>query len=233
MDRAEGEPELAAAINARAPGVLAEEARALGALFVHYSTDYVFSGTKAGPWVEDDPTAPLNVYGRTKLAGEAAIRAAGGRHLIFRTSWVYAAHGKNFLLTMLRLGRERERLSVVDDQRGAPTTAGELAQATLAVVNEVLAGRGGPWGIYHMSCAGETTWCGFARAIFARAGVLLEGRTPGVEAIASAAYPTPAQRPTNSVLSNRRLQQWFGVRLLPWEAALDGVLAELAARPPA
>ncbi len=234
VDRAEAEPEVAEAVNARAPGVLAEAARKTGALLVHYSTDYVFNGAKSVPWVEDDPTGPLNVYGRTKLAGEEAIRAVGGRYLIFRTSWVYGPTGKNFLLTMLRLGRERAELGVVDDQFGAPTTAGELARATQAVVAEVLAGRCGTkdaWaGVYHMTCNGETTWCGFTRAIFARAGALLDGRTPQVNPIASADYPTPARRPRHSVLANGKLEKQFGVRLLPWAEALDAVLDQLVAK---
>ncbi len=234
VDRAEAEPRVAEAVNARAPGVLAEAARKTSALLVHYSTDYVFNGAKSGSWVEDDPTGPLNVYGRTKLAGEEAIRAVGGRYLIFRTSWVYGPAGRNFLLTMLRLGRERAELGVGDDQFGAPTTASELARATQAVVAEVLAGRSGTkdaWaGVYHMTCGGETTWCGFARAIFARAGALQEGRTPQVKAIASADYPTLARRPRHSVLANGKLEKQFGVRLLPWAEALDAVLAELGAK---
>lgn len=231
VDRAESQPEIAAAVNTRAPRVLAEEARKSGALLVHYSTDYVFDGTKEGPWTEDDVTAPLSVYGMTKLEGEEAIGQVGGRYLIFRTSWVYGPHGKNFLLTMLRLGRERDEFSVVDDQYGAPTTSLELARATREIVDQVLAGRAGTseeWsGLYHMTCAGETTWCGFARAIFARAGALLAGRTPQVKAIATSEYPTPAKRPQNSVMSNARLQARFGVRLKPWEDALNEVMAKL------
>ncbi|MGB8262190.1 MAG: dTDP-4-dehydrorhamnose reductase [Terracidiphilus sp.] len=227
VDRAEQEPALAWAVNAEAPRVLAEEARALDALLVHYSTDYVFDGAKAGAWTEDDPPAPLNAYGASKLGGERAISAVGGRALVFRTSWVYAAEGKNFLSTMLRLGRERDRLCVVDDQGGAPTPAGELALGTRTIVDGVLAGRfgsAGEWaGLYHMSCAGATSWCGFARAIFARAG----GPAPAVEAIRSEEYPTPARRPLNSVLSNEKLAARFGVRLPAWEQALDGVMNEL------
>jgi dTDP-4-dehydrorhamnose reductase len=232
VDRAESEPEAAMAVNSLASGILAEEALRVGALLVHYSTDYVFDGSKAGPWVETDEPNPLNVYGASKLAGEEAIQHAEGKYLIFRTSWVYGPHGQNFLLTMLRLGRERESLQIVDDQFGAPTSSIELADATRVVVNGVLAGRfGAPsrWaGLYHMTCGGSVSWCGFARAIFARAGTLLHGKVPVVKPIVSAEYPTPAKRPRNSLLSNEKLHTRFGVRLAPWEDALDTVLLRLA-----
>lgn len=233
VDRAESERDLATAINAEAPRILAEEALRSNALLVHYSTDYVFDGAKHEPWVEDDPTGPLNAYGASKLAGEEAIRNVGGRYLIFRTSWVYGPHGKNFLLTMLRLGRERESLSVVDDQFGAPTSSIELARATRAVVDAVLAGElGSPhdWaGLYHMTCSGRTTWYGFTDAIFARAGALLDGKRPKLTSILSEQYPTPAKRPRNSVLSNEKLAARFHVRLPSWEAALDTVIGQLSA----
>lgn len=234
VDRAESERDLAMAINGRAPGVLAEEARRAGALLVHYSTDYVFDGSKKGPWVEDDPTNPLSVYGASKLAGEEAIRAAGGRYLIFRTSWVYAPEGKNFVLTMLRLGRERDSLNVVDDQVGAPTTASELARGTHEIANGIREGRFGPesecTGTYHMTCAGSVSWAVFARAIFERAPALLDGKKPTVNPIPTSQYPTPAKRPLNSVLSNEKLLRRLGVKLLDWESALDQVLAEIAAQ---
>jgi dTDP-4-dehydrorhamnose reductase len=233
VDRAESQPEIAPAVNARAPRILAEEALKTGALLVHYSTDYVFDGTKQEPWTEADVPNPLSVYGASKLAGEEGIRQVGGRYLIFRTSWVYGPHGKNFLLTMLRLGRERDSLNVVDDQFGAPTTSMELARATRDIVDGVLAGKFGEnndWaGLYHMTCGGETTWCGFTRAIFAKAGNLLDGRRPEVRAISTSEYPTPAKRPRNSVLSNARLQARFGVQLKPWETALDDVIAKIQA----
>jgi dTDP-4-dehydrorhamnose reductase len=232
VDRAESEPNLAMAVNGVAPGVLAEEARRAGALLVHYSTDYVFDGLKEGPWVEDDATNPLSVYGASKLAGEEAIRTVGGRFLILRTSWVYAQEGKNFVLTMLRLGHERDPLNVVDDQVGAPTTAAELARGTHTIVTGLLEGRfgaDGDWpGTYHMTCSGQVSWCGFARAIFDRASKLLDGRKPKVNAIATSDYPTPAKRPRNSVLSNEKLERTFGVKLAPWESALDEVLAAIA-----
>jgi len=232
VDRAESEPELAFAINAQAPRVLAEEALRLGALLVHYSTDYVFDGEKQGPWTEEDKPSPRNVYGVTKQAGEEAIRAVGGRYLIFRTSWVYGPHGANFMLTMLRLARQRDRLSIVNDQFGGPTTSTELADATYNIVQKVMDGKlGGPeeWaGLYHMTCSGETTWCGFAQAIFSRAGKLLDGKVPEVTPIASSEYPTPAERPHNSVLSNARLRARFGVELASWESALDAAMAQLS-----
>ena len=237
VDRAESERELAFAVNGRAPGILAEEAQRASALLIHYSTDYVFNGSKSGPWVEDDATDPLSVYGASKLAGEDAIRNAGGRYLIFRTSWVYAPEGKNFVLTMLRLGRERDSLNVVDDQVGAPTTAAELARATHAITTGIVAGKfdaAAEWaGTYHMTCSGSVSWCGFARAIFERAPDLLGGKTPVVNPIATSAYPTPARRPHNSVLSNEKLNRTFGMRLAPWETALDEVLKAIPAPPKA
>jgi dTDP-4-dehydrorhamnose reductase len=232
VDRAESEPDVALAVNATAPGILAEEALRTGALLVHYSTDYVFDGSKASPWVETDKPHPLNVYGATKLAGEEAIQKVGGKYLIFRTSWVYGPHGNNFLLTMLRLGRERDALSIVDDQIGAPTTSIELANATRAIVSGALAGQFGAaesWAaLYHMTCGGSVSWCGFAKAIFARAGALLQGKAPVVKPIPTAEYPTPAKRPLNSLLSNERLNTRFGVQLSSWETALDGVMRQLA-----
>lgn len=232
VDRAEGEPEAAVAVNSTAPRVLAEEARLCDALLVHYSTDYVFDGTNPGPWTETDKPNPLSVYGTSKLAGEEAIQQVGGKYLIFRTSWVYGPHGRNFLLTMLRLARERDELRIVDDQFGAPTSSIELADATRSVVNGVLDSKFGPtedWaGLYHMTCSGSTSWYGFARAIFSRAAGLLHGKVPVVRPISSSEYPTPAKRPRNSVLSNEKLSTRFGVRLAPWEAALDTVLSRLA-----
>ncbi len=235
VDRAESEPELAMAVNAHAPRVLAEEASRRNALLVHYSTDYVFDGSKQGAWVETDRPNPLNVYGASKLAGEEAIRQTGGKYLIFRTSWVYGPHGKNFLLTMLRLGRERDRLNIVDDQVGAPTTSIELANATRNIVDGVTGNQFGPtddWaGIYHMTCAGSTTWYGFAQAIFKRAQGMLDGRKPEVSPIASKDYPTPAKRPHNSVLTCAKLCAIFSAQLAPWETALDHVLLRLSRTP--
>ncbi len=230
VDRAESEPDLARAINAHAPTVLAEEALRANALFFHYSTDYVFDGTKSSPWVESDATNPLNVYGQTKLEGEQAIQQIGGRSLIFRTSWVYGPHGKNFLLTMLRLGSERKELRIVDDQIGAPTSSLQLADATRRVADQLLSGRVPveSAGIYHMTCSGSTSWCGFARAIFEQAERLLHAPAPEVVPIPSSEFPTPARRPAYSVLSGEKLVQTFGVRLAPWQAALEEVMARLA-----
>jgi len=232
VDRAETDPELAWAINADAARILAEEALSRNALLEHYSTDYVFNGAKLTPWTEEDAPAPLNAYGASKLAGVQAIAQVGGRYLIFRTSWVYGPHGSNFLLTMLRLARQRDTLSIVGDQIGSPTTSIELARATRAVVDQVISGRSGAtdeWaGLYHMTCSGSTSWCGFAQAIFARAGKLLDGKLPVVTPIATEEYPTPAKRPRNSVLSNAKLEARFGLQLAPWERALDEVIAALS-----
>jgi dTDP-4-dehydrorhamnose reductase len=214
VDKAESERDLAFAINATAPRVLAEEAKRIGALLVHYSTDYVFDGEKASPYVEDDPTHPLSVYGASKLAGEQAIARSGCRHLTLRTSWVYGPRGRNFYLTMLRLAKERPELKVVDDQVGAPTSSLEIARATAALLAK------GAQGLYHMAAAGETSWCGFARAILKRAGLA----TP-VAAIRTEDYPTPAKRPRNSRLDCSKLRRETGIALAGWEAALDEVAA--------
>jgi dTDP-4-dehydrorhamnose reductase len=221
VDQAEKEPRLCFAINAHAPRVLAEEAARLDALLIHYSTDYVFNGEKAEPYLETDPISPVNVYGESKAAGEAAIAEAGTRFLVLRTSWVYGAYGKNFLRTMLRLGAERPELRVVDDQLGAPTSAAAIASATARLVEQSVSGA---QGIYHMTAAGSTSWCGFARAIF-EAGVL--GARPRVQPIPSSDYPTPARRPANSVLSNDKFAQTFGFRLPTWQQQLNEVLAAM------
>ena len=218
VDQAEKEPGLCFAINAHAPRVLAEEATQLDALLIHYSTDYVFNGEKAEPYVETDPLSPVNVYGESKAAGEAAISQAANRFLVLRTSWVYGAQGKNFLRTMLRLGAERPELRIVDDQIGAPTSAAAIASATVRLVEQSDA----PAGIYHMTAAGSTSWCGFARAIF-EAGVL--SSRPRVQPIASSDYPTPARRPANSVLVNDKFAHAFHFRLPTWQQQLKEVLA--------
>ena len=231
VDKAESEVGPAMALNASAPRVLAEEARALDALFVHFSTDYVFDGSKTGPWTEEDAPNPLNVYGRSKMLGESAVSAVGGKSLIFRTSWVYGPHGSNFLFTMLRLAKERAELSIVDDQHGAPTTSIEIAGAVFEVVRKVMAGECGAtehWaGLYHLTCGGDVSWRGFAEAIFARSQALLGGKAPQIKPISTAEYPTPAARPMNSVLSNEKLQARFDVRLPEWETALDQVFLEI------
>ncbi len=231
VDKAEAEPELAAAINAAGPGVLAEEAKRLGSLLVHYSTDYVFDGTKEGAWVETDVPNPLNVYGRTKLAGDRAIQATGCDHLIFRTSWVYGARGNNFLLTMLRLARERSELRIVNDQTGAPTTSECIAQATANVLAQVLAPGGvgihGRSGIYNLTNAGDTTWYGFAKTLLEKASASFGFSVPSLIPITTGEYPRPARRPANSCLSCQRLEETFGVRMPHWEHALSLVLDTL------
>lgn len=220
VDKAESDRESCFAVNAAAPAAMAEEAAALGARLVHYSTDYVFDGEKATPYQEDDATGPRNVYGASKLEGERGIAAAGGEFLILRTSWVYSNHGANFLKTMLRLRSERPELRIVADQHGAPTSADAIADATRRILKNAIAGE---WrsGLYHMTAAGRTSWCGFARAIFARAGE----PSPSVVAIATSEYPTPAARPANSVLSNEKFAAQFGFRLPGWEQQLDRVMA--------
>jgi dTDP-4-dehydrorhamnose reductase len=231
VDRAESEQAIAHAVNAEAPRIMAEECLRSNALLVHYSTDYVFDGSNTGPWIETDTPNPLSVYGATKLAGEQAVESVGGRYLIFRTSWVYGSHGKNFLLTMLRLGQERDQLSIVDDQIGAPTTSRELAGATHTIVRGIMSGQFGEpasWaGLYHMTCSGSTSWFGFADAIFTRASELMGANAPTLTPILTSAYPTPAKRPHNSVLSNEKLKARFGVALASWESALDDVFEAL------
>jgi dTDP-4-dehydrorhamnose reductase len=231
VDKAESDPELATAINATAPGVIAEEAKRLGGLLVHYSTDYVFDGSKLTPWVETDAPNPLNAYGRTKLAGDQAIQALGCDYLIFRTSWVYGARGNNFLLTMLRLGKERAELRIVDDQIGSPTSSECIAQATSDVLAQVLApggaGMQGRSGIYNLTSSGETSWFGFAKAILTEAASRFGSPLPNLVSILTADYPTPAKRPANSRLSCERLEQTFGVTLPHWEHALSLVLDTL------
>jgi len=223
VDRAEDDREAAFRANAEAPGVLAHWCAQAGVPLVHYSTDYVFDGQGTRPYREDDATAPLGVYGASKLAGEQAIRAAGGRHLIFRTAWVYASHSANFLRTMLRVGAERDVLRVVADQVGTPTPAALIADVTA----QALQHDGALSGTWHLTAKGETSWHGFAEAIFAEAvatGVL--PRAPKVEAITTAEYPTPAKRPAYSHLDVAKLEQDFGVTLPRWQDGLKRVIAD-------
>lgn len=225
VDQAESEPDLAFAINATSPGVFAEEAAALGIPLIHYSTDYVFDGSKAGAWVESDAPNPLGVYGSSKLAGERAIAAAGGQNLILRTSWVYSLTGRNFLLTMQRLLQEREKLSIVADQIGAPTWAGTIAASTGALIERWRDGAPGAWGVYHLTASGETSWFGFAEAIGQQ--LINSGKPCAVlEPIASSAYPTPAARPLNSRLDCSLLQREWGVSQPDWHDALLECLAQ-------
>jgi dTDP-4-dehydrorhamnose reductase len=237
VDKAETEPELAHAINANAVQAIGEEARIIGAGVIHFSTDYVFSGTGTTPYVETDAAAPAGIYGASKLAGEKALAATGAGHLIFRTSWVYGATGKNFLLTILKLAREREHLRIVGDQHGAPTWSRDLAEMTLQVIGRCeKAAAGKPLadalskvsGVYHASGRGETTWYGFA-AEAVRLQREKESSTPfaHIEPIATAEYPTPAKRPANSRLNCNKLEQQFGWRMMHWQESLCEVLEEL------
>ncbi len=229
VDRAEGEPELARALNATAPGVLAEEAQALGAWLLHYSTDYVFDGSGDAPRDEDAPTAPLSVYGRTKLEGEELIRASGCRHLILRTSWVYAARGGNFAKTMLKLAAERERLTVVADQVGAPTGADLLADVSAHALRAALS-QPSLSGTYHAVAAGETSWHAYACLVieWARArGHPVKVQPEAIEPVPSTAFPTPAKRPHNSRLDTRKLQRSFGLVMPPWQQGVERMLAEV------
>lgn len=231
VDKAESEPELAMVINGIAPGVLAEEARKLGALLVHYSTDYIFDGRKAASYVETDEPNPLGVYGKTKLAGELAVRDSGANHLIFRTSWVYGARGKNFLLTMLRLAKERSELRVVDDQVGAPTWSRSLGEITALALAQLYAPGAGKEalerasGTYHLTSSGSVSWCGFTAEILRAAHVQ---PAPRLVPITTPEYPTPAARPMNSVLSNDKLARTFGLAAGDWNRNLRLCLQEMA-----
>lgn len=249
VDKAESEPALARTINALAPGVLAQAALRSGALLIHYSTDYVFDGSGDTPWAETDPTGPLNVYGKTKLEGEESIRATGCQHLIFRTSWVYAARGKNFVKTILKLAQERESLAVINDQFGAPTSAGLLAEVTLKALLAVLENPE-LGGLYHVAASGETSWHGFAQAIVqgahdrhkvSRSGLgqqsdllaaspaptFLRLAADAIHPISTQDFALIAKRPANSRLDTRKLQKAFGVSLSTWQAGLDEVLDSL------
>ncbi len=220
VDKAEEEPDLAHAVNATAPGAMAEACADLGVPFLHVSTDYVFDGSGTAPWRTDDATGPLGVYGASKLAGEQAVRAAGGPHAILRTSWVFSAHGANFVKTMLRLSETRDALSVVGDQIGGPTPAADIAATLLQMGNAMAGGQGG--GTYHYAGAPDTSWAGFARETFAQAT-----RAVTVTDIPTTDYPTPAQRPLNSRLDCALLETDFGIPRPDWAAGLAAVLKEL------
>jgi dTDP-4-dehydrorhamnose reductase len=229
VDQAESEPERARTVNALAPAALAQAAAQVGAWLVHYSTDYVFNGAGDRPWQEADATGPLSVYGHTKLEGEQAILASGCRHLILRTSWVYAARGGNFAKTMLRLAAERERLTVIDDQWGAPTGADLIADVSAIAIRSALQ-QPDLSGLYHLVAGGETTWHGYASHVLAQARHLkpdLNLKVNEIAPVPTSAFPTPAQRPRNSRLNTRKLQQAFGVVLPPWQQGVDRLLAEI------
>ncbi|MGV8990303.1 MAG: dTDP-4-dehydrorhamnose reductase [Thiobacillus sp.] len=234
VDRAESEPELARTLNALTPSVLAQEAQNIGAWLIHYSTDYVFDGSGDTPWLETDPTGPLNVYGQTKLEGEAAIRASGCQHLIFRTSWVYAARGGNFAKTMLRLARERDSLAVINDQIGAPTGADLLADVTAHTLRAAMQ-RPELGGLYHLAAAGETSWYDYARFVIdcaRQAGSEIKVAPEAIQPVPTSAFPTAAQRPLNSRLNTQRLQTTFGLRLPPWQDGITRMLNETLEKTP-
>lgn len=229
VDQAEAQPELARTINAEAPGAIARACRELGATLVHYSTDYVFDGSGTRPWREDDPKGPLNAYGRSKLEGEQRILQAAPQHLVLRTSWVYGLHGGNFVKTMLRLAREREQLTVVDDQFGAPTGADLLADVTAHALRTLLADPGKA-GIYHVAAAGETSWHAYARHVVGKAqqaGEIFKAGPQQVLPVPGSSFRTAARRPDNSRLDTTRFRQAFGLVLPPWQQGVDRLLEEL------
>lgn len=228
VDRAETDEVMAMRINAELPATLAQEAAALGAVLVHYSTDYVFDGQKSGPYVEDDQPNPQNIYGKSKLAGELSVAAAGCAHLILRTSWVYGRRGKNFLRTMQRLATERRELKVVADQIGAPTWSRTIAEATAQILSQGIAANRSEWwrersGVYHLTAAGETSWCGFAKSILERDG---HHADTVVVPITSSEYPTPAARPSNSRMSIDKISKIFGLHMPAWDEALGLCLGD-------
>ena len=231
VDKAESEPDVARCLNATAPAALAQAAAEVGAWLVHYSTDYVFNGQGDLPWQEGDATGPLSVYGQSKLEGEQAIATSGCKHLIFRTSWVYAARGGNFAKTMLRLAAERERLTVINDQHGAPTGADLIADVTAHAIRQVMANSAPTLaGIYHLVASGETTWHGYASHVIAQARHInpeLGLKVSDIAPVPTSAFPTPAQRPLNSRLSTHKLQQAFGLVLPPWQQGVNRMLAEI------
>lgn len=232
VDKAESEPEIVHAINARAPGIFGEEAKKIGAWVIHFSTDYVFDGTKDGAYCEDDVTNPQSVYGHSKRDGELALQASGARYLIFRTSWVVGAHGGNFAKTMLRLAADRETLSVVADQYGAPTSAALLADITSQLIRQQ-AREGSasfPYGTYHLVAGGETNWCDYARYVIdeaIKAGKPMKVTPERITPIATAQYPTPASRPANSRLDTQRFRQTFGLELPHWQGGLSHILEQI------
>lgn len=233
VDKAESDPDRAMAINGVAPGIIAEEAKRLGSILVHYSTDYVFDGAKCGPYTETDHPNPLSVYGRSKLAGDTAVLDVGGSSLVFRTSWVYGARGSNFVLTILRLAQERPELRIVDDQVGAPTSSETIANATFAVLSQLLSpansGTDARYGLFNLTTRGEVSWCGFAAKILENAQQLLGITAPRLTPIRTEEYPLPARRPSNSRLSTEKLEQAFGIYMPSWEDALSLVMESVAA----
>lgn len=227
VDKAESDLEACMQVNAIAPRILAEEAKALNAPLIHFSTDYVFDGEASAPYSEESTTSPINIYGKSKLEGEKAIQAVGGAHLIFRTSWIYGSRGKNFLLTMLRLAKERDELKIVNDQIGAPTWCRPIAEAVAMIIARCLRNEesmSSLWGIYNLTCSGQTSWYGFAEAIFQLAPKSQLTKFPKLTPIPSSAYPLPAPRPKNSTLSQEKLLTTFGLKLPNWKLALASCL---------
>ena len=235
VDNAESEPELAFAINATAPQILAEEAARLNAAIIHFSTDYVYDGSKNGAYIETDAVNPVSIYGKSKLAGEEAIRAVGLPHLILRTSWVYGAYGKNFLKTIMRLAAERDSLRIVGDQFGAPTSSESIAEAVISLVDSWQCSQDNQTGVYHFTNTGETSWHGFSCEIIneynqlalAKSRPALKTNTHTITAISTAEYPTPATRPANSRLDNTKLKQTFGIALPSWQQGLQQIMQTL------
>lgn len=230
VDKAESDIVTAWAVNAMAPAAFGEACAKAGIPLVQVSTDYVFAGDKAGAWEVDDPVAPLGVYGASKLGGELAVRTSGARHVIVRTAWVVSAHGSNFVKTMLRVSAERDTLTVVDDQRGSPTSAADLAGALMAITLRLIEDEGAPTGTFHFSNAGETSWAGFAAEIFHQAAAR-GGVTANVTPITTDQYPTPARRPANSLLSHAAIGAAYGIAPRPWQDALSEILDELIGAP--
>lgn len=229
VDRAETERDLAFAVNAAAPAHLAGRCRRNGIPLIHISTDYVFDGRKSSPYLEEDPISPLGVYGRSKAEGESAVRRALDRHLIIRTSWLYSAHGANFVKTVIRLAAERDELRIVDDQLGCPTSAADLAAAILSITGDLRAGKELPWGTYHYCGSGVTSWCGLARHVLET--LVAQGHLTAfrLTPIATAQYPTPARRPAYSVLDCRRIETVFGITRPPWQASVTETVSRLTA----
>jgi dTDP-4-dehydrorhamnose reductase len=229
VDRAETEPDLAYAVNAAAPAYLAGRCRRAGIPLIHISTDYVFDGLKGSPYLEEDPLSPLGVYGRSKAEGESAVRGALDRHLIIRTSWLYSAHGANFVKTVMRLAAERDELRIVDDQLGSPTSAADLAGALLSIAGRLGAGAELPWGTYHYCGNGVTSWCGLTRRVLE--ALVAQGRMTSfrLTPITTAQYPTPARRPAYSALDCRRIETAFGIVRPPWQASVDKTVFQLLA----
>ena len=225
VDQAESDRDTARIVNADAPGAMARAAAERGLPFLHVSTDYVFDGSGSRPWTEDDPVAPLGVYGETKFAGERAVTKAGGAHVILRTAWVFSAHGKNFVKTMLRVGAEREVLSIVDDQRGGPTAAADIADALWTIAAAFHSGKGQP-GIFHFAGTPSVSWAGFAEAIFDRASL---PKKPAIKRIPTSDYPTPAKRPANSTLDCSRIRAAYGIEQPDWRQSLSEVIRDLEA----